>query len=150
MKVLKPSLRYKDEKLEKDLTSHFMHVLINSFLTYLISLIIFLIVDITIESSYGYISQEIGSRILHGSAIIFGFLISLPRFRHSFDRNFFIYYYFLLATQLVSIYIEKSNNDTKICMQNIVIFSYAIFIANKQFYKVIFGVIIYFIILIPE
>ena len=149
MKIKQPSLEYIDEKLEKDYNMHFNKVLINSFRAYQISILAFSIIDIIIEGIKGNLKDEIITKILKLIEFLLSFSLYYSVIKEKFLSNFIIYYYFVLVIEIICIYVEKNNNDVKICIQIIVLFSYPLFIANRKFFPVITGLILFYISLLP-
>lgn len=149
MKIKKPSLEYIDAKLEKDYTIHKSSIMINSFKAYQISTLIFWLIDLVIEGIKGNLKDEIISKTLKFISFVTSFVLYRPKLRENFLSNYHYYYYFSLVIEIICIYIEKQENDVKICLQIIVLFSYPILIANTQFYPVVTGLVFYYISVFP-
>ena len=129
LKIRKPSLIYIDEKLEKDYNLHFNKLLIDSF--------------------KGNLMNQIISKTLKLIAFLFSLCLYKKKNKEKFLSNFIIYYYFLLLIEIICIYIEINNNDIKIFLQMIVLFSYPLLIANRSFYWVTIGLILFYVIILP-
>ena len=149
LKIRKPSLIYIDEKLEKDYNLHFNKLLIDSFKAYQVSIFAFYIIDIIIEGSKGNLMNQIISKTLKLIAFLFSLCLYKKKNKEKFLSNFIIYYYFLLLIEIICIYIEINNNDIKIFLQMIVLFSYPLLIANRSFYWVTIGLILFYVIILP-
>jgi hypothetical protein len=149
MKIKKPSLQYIDAKLEKDYTIHKSSVMINSFKAYQISIFVFWLIDLIIEGIKGNLVNEIVSKILKLISLISSFVLYRQKVRENFLSNFHYYYYFSLVIEIICIYVEKQENDLKICLQIILLFSYPILIANTQFYPVVLGLIFFYLAIFP-
>lgn len=160
MKIKKFSLNYNDEKLDKDFIFHFKHVIENAYYIYHISLILYFVLEILIiqassNSNYNYLDNN--QIIINSVALILGFALYIPKFKENFLRNFILFYYLYLVQNLVCIYIAfiskkdyNPNTDIKICLQNIILFSYPFIVGIKRFYSVLLGVIVYYMAILPS
>jgi class 3 adenylate cyclase len=149
MKIRKSNLKFYDEKVESDYLKNSASNIIMAFLYYLLILFIFFAVDIVIQGLYGHIQQEIISKSLKFANIIFGFFLLMRNFKTNFLMNFKFFYYLTIAIDIICIYIEKSDNDIKICLECIAIFSYPLFFANKRFVSMLVGGILYILGVLP-
>ena len=149
MKIQKPSLVYNDKKLEKDYNLHFHKILLNSYKAYQISLFAFWLIDLTIEGIKGNLQYQIVTKILKLITFLLSFTLYYKSVKERFLHYFIFYYYFTLLIEIICIYVEKSDNDIKICLQIIVLFSYPLFLANRNFYPIIGGLILFYISLLP-
>lgn len=168
MKIKQPSLVYVDEKLEKDFNIHHSHILINSFYIYQVTLILLFIIDISIETTMTTnkcsgqpdcttrLSTSYGSKILNGVMISIGLFLHIPKLKENFFRYFIIYYYAYIIAQIIIVFANSnwifnsriSDFDVVLYVQNIIIFLYPLLVANKRFYNMILGVVVYLLAVI--
>ena len=117
LKISKPLLRFYDQKVEMDYTEYCDTKITIPYLVYLLSLALFLAVDIGIR---GYESQKIVKVVY----IIVGIAFFLPQIKEKFSKIFLFYFGLILMIELILIYVNKSDNDVKICLQTFLLINF--------------------------
>ncbi len=149
LRIKKPLLQFYDEKLESDYQSYFQNNLNTSFVFYLGTLFVFWFVDIIMQSKYSDLSNEKITKILKIAYILSGLLLLIRPLKINFINNYLIYYYIHLIIETICIYVEKSDNDTKLCIQYYIIFTFPLFFANISFKSIFVGVLLYYLATTP-
>ena len=117
LKIRKPLLKFFDQKVEIDYIEYCDMKVTIPYIIYLISLALFLAVDIALRK---YESQKI-AKIIY---IIVGVFLLIPKIKEYFSKIFSVYFSIILVIELILIYSEKSDNDVKICFQVFVLFTF--------------------------
>jgi magnesium-transporting ATPase (P-type)/class 3 adenylate cyclase len=150
LRIGKHFLKFYDEKLEVDYTNQFYNNVKQSFLFYLISMLIFWTADAILQSIYFDFHHEKISKTLKLIYIVLGFILLLKPIRLKFLRYYFFYYYLGLIIEIICIYAEQANNDTKICIEMFIFFSFPLIFGIKKFRTMVIGAFFYFIIILPS
>lgn len=145
LKIKKQSLTFYDRKLEIDYYEYNTKKITSTLFSYLCFLTIFWIVDVAIEQ---FEDQEV-SKIIKAIYIIFGFLLFIPS-KLQFQKYFTLYMFILLTLEGISIYVEKENNDLKICLQFVFLFSFPLFYSSGYYKVLLFGIIYYILLIMPS
>ena len=125
LKIRKPILKYFDEKIEKDYIEYCDLKVTIPYIIYLFSLILFIIVDLVIR---GFEPQKISKMIY----ITCGFFLLIPKLKERFSKIFPYYLAIIIVIELLFIYINKNNNDVKICLQMSIIIYFPLFYCPKN------------------
>lgn len=149
MKVDSFSLKFRDDVVETDYRYEHSAIIYNSFLLYFFSQLIFWIVDLSLESSENLFEQDKISKILKIILIVISLLSFWKPIRINFPTFYKYYYGLSIIVDIIILYIEKANNDTKLCYLFIITFSFPSIISVFYFQTIIFGIIIYLLGSIP-
>ena len=117
LRISKPILKFFDQKVEMDYTEYCDMKVTVPYIIYLLSLALFLTVDIVIR---GYETQKV-TKIIY---IILGAFLLIPKLKEKFSKFFSLYFSLILLIELIMIYVNKSDNDVKICLQTFVLISF--------------------------
>ena len=145
LKIKKPFLRFYDKKLEIDYKQYITQGTPKYFLAYLIALFLFWLTDIAIE---GINNQKVPV-YLKLSYMILGLFFFIPYLMENFNRIFPFYLFLLLTFEIIGIYIDKDNNDTRICIQTFVILSFPLYFNSNSFSMMVLLSIYYCIGITP-
>ena len=145
LKIKKPFLRFYDKKLEIDYKQYITQGTPKYFLAYLIALFLFWLTDISIE---GINNQKVPV-YLKLSYMILGLFFFIPYLMENFNRIFPFYLFLLLTFEIIGIYIDKDNNDTRICIQTFVILSFPLYFNSNSFSMMVLLSIYYCIGITP-
>ena len=141
LRISKPILRFFDEKVEMDYIEFCDMKVTIPYLIYLFTLAIFLAVDIGIK---GYESQKMAKVIY----IIIGGFLFIPQIKERFTKIFSIYFSIVLIVELIFIYVNKSDNDVKICLQTFILMSFPLnYCPKNEFISIV--VLLYMIGITP-
>ena len=125
LKIRKPILKFFDQKVELDYIEYCDMKVTIPYILYLFSLALFLVVDIVIR---GFELQKI-AKIVY---IVLGFILLIPKIKEKFSKIFCFYFAIILIIELIFIYINKHNNDVKICLQNYLLIYFPLFYCPKN------------------
>ena len=141
LRIKKPILEFYDKKLEMDYTEYCNMKITIPYLIYLLSLALFLGVDIIIE----YFDGQKVSKVLKIIYILFGFILLIPKLKEQFSTSFSIYFAIVIIIEIVIVYAEKKvDNDTKICLQTFVLLAFPLYYCPKT--KVILFLVCFYMI----
>ena len=127
LKIRKPFLRFFDKKLEMDYIKHSKFGVFKNYLTFLISLVVFWLIDLIIE----HLDDQKITKFMKLGYLILGFFLLIPKFQEKFRKYFTFYLFFYLTIEIVCIYIEKkTDNDTKICIQTFFLLSFPLYFST--------------------
>ena len=129
LKIKKPFLRFYDKKIEIDYKKYISQGFFRCFLAYLISLFVFWITDILIVG----IKKQKAPVFLKLSYMILGIFLFIPCLMKNFNRIFPWYLFLLLTLEIIGIYIDKDDNDTRLCIQTYVILSFPLYFSGNSF-----------------
>ena len=93
---------------------------------------------------------ELITKSIKAVVLLLGFIILSSKIKHNFAKKFFWYLLVSIILDIVSIYIEKSDNDVKICIHFIIIFIYPTIFYGKDLKFEAFLIIVLFLALLPE
>ena len=117
LKIRKPLLKFFDQKIEMDYIEYCDMKVAIPYIIYLLSMALFIGVDIAIRQ---YETQKI-AKIIY---IVLGIFLLIPKIKEHFSQVFSIYLSIIIIIEIILIYVNKSDNDVKICLQTFVIFSF--------------------------
>ena len=149
MKIDKIYLKFSDDVTETDYKIEHSNLLHNTFIFYIITELIFWIVDVAIEISEKNLDNDKISKILKIILITTGFIFYWKPFRINFSNFFKYYYYINILMDIILLYVEKGNNNIKLCFLNIASLTYPLTISSFDFYYIICGVFLYLVGSIP-
>ena len=129
LKIQKPFLQFFDKKIEMDYKIYMSKGNSKNFLVYIIALFLFWITDISIEG----INKQKVPVYLKLSYMILGIFLFIPCLMDKFNQIFPFYLFLLLTLEIIGIYIDKDNNDTRICVQTFVILSFPLYYSSNSF-----------------
>ena len=145
LRIKKPFLRFYDKKIELDYRNYISQGIGRCFLAYLIALLFFWLVDISLN---GIKDQKVPV-FLKLSYIILGIFMFIPYIMERFNKIFPIYFFLVLTLEIIGIYIEKKNNETRICIQTYVLLSFPLYFLNYSFEIMILLTVYYCIGITP-
>ena len=141
LRISKPILKFFDQKVEMDYTEYCDMKVTIPYIVYLASLTLFLVVDITIR---GYEQQKI-AKIIY---IILGLFLFVPKIKQKFSKFFLFYFSIILIIELIMIYVNKNDNDVKICLQTFLLITFPLnYVPKNEFITV--SVLLYVIGITP-
>ena len=129
LKIKKPFLQFFDKKIEMDYKKYMSKGNSKNFLVYIIALFLFWIADISIEG----INKQKVPVYLKLSYMILGIFLFIPCLMEKFNQIFPFYLFLLLTLEIIGIYVDKDNNDTRICVQTFVILSFPLYYSCNSF-----------------
>ena len=141
---LKWDLSFKNRKMEIDYSNYFKSQNILCFFYYLVAKFLFLIVYLIVESSEHKIEEIKITLSVQFGYILVGLLLFLSYFKKNFYSWFIVYFYIDVILNIILIYIEDSNNDTKSTIQFIVTLLYPTLFGIRYIYYITFGIIIHY------
>ena len=128
LRIRKPILKFYDVKLEMDYTEFCDIKITFSYIMYLLTMAIFLAVDILLTRFDG---QKF-SKVMKIIYIICGFILLIPKIKDQFSKAFSIYFSIIIIIEIIAAYLEKLNdNDTKLCLQLFVILAFPLYYCPK-------------------
>ena len=128
LKINKPFLRFYDKKLEEDFIQYNLKSINKSYLLYLLSLLALWIADVAIEK----FSNGKVTKIIKLVYIILGCILFIPSLHKKFFYLFKYYLLIIITIEIVCVYAEKKDNDTKICIQAFFILSFPLYFSAKR------------------
>jgi len=141
LRISKPILKFFDQKVEMDYTEYCDMKVTIPYIVYLASLTLFLVVDITIR---GYEQQKI-AKIIY---IILGLFLFIPKIKQKFSKFFLFYFSIILIIEFIMIYVNKNDNDVKICLQTFLLITFPLnYVPKNEFITV--SVLLYVIGITP-
>lgn len=148
LKISKPWLEINDKKLEEEYSVHNSTMDSKSFIAYQILMILFWVIDLIFEGVQDKLPLEIITKSLKLVMIIIGFFLLVKPAINNFTNNFFIYFSISIICDIISIYLEKSDNDIKIFIHTVTIFIYpTIFYGKKSKIQFCLMVVLMFAVL---
>ena len=128
LRIRKPILKFFDAKIEMDFTEYCDMKVTLPYIIYLLTMILFLAVDILLEKFEG---QKV-TKILKIIYIICGLFLFIPKLKEQFSYSFSFYFAIIIIIEIIGIYIETENdNDTKICLQAFVLLAFPLYFCPK-------------------
>ena len=128
LRIRKPILKFYDIKLEMDYTEFCDIKVTFSYLVYLLTMAIFLAIDIVIT---GFEGQKF-SKVMKIVYIISGLLLLIPKLKSQFSNAFSIYFAIIVIIEIIAVYVNKENdNDTKLCLQLFVVLAFPLYYNPK-------------------
>ena len=146
LKIDKYFLTYTDKKLENDYISYNTVKIVRMFIIYFFIMAVYVLVDCIVE---GFDGQYV-SKIFKICYIILGLCLLLPCLKKEFQKYFTLYFYIILTIEIICIYVEKTNNDVKICIQFIFFFACPLFYSSGYFKMFVYSIIYYTIAIMPS
>ena len=145
MKIDQVQLRFRDHVVETDYRIEHSPIMYNSFLYYFFSQLVFWIVDIIFESSQNSLEIDKISKILKVVMIVASLLFFWKPIRINFPLYFKYYFYLNIIVDIILLYIEKGNNNIKLCFLFIISFTFPLIISSYFFSTILSGCIFYFL-----
>lgn len=146
LKIKTPYLTFSDKKLENDYIEYNNKKITPTVGTYLGILFVFWIVDICVEKFEDQYATKIAKLVY----IFLGLFLLIPQLKPNFQKYFTIYFFIVLTTEIICIYVEKKNNDLKICIQFIYLFSFPLFYLSGYFTTFLLIITYYIIGITPS
>ena len=129
LRIRKPILKFFDTKLEMDYTEYCDMKVTVYYIMYLITMGLFLAVDILIRKFEG---QKI-SKTLKIIYIIIGFFLLIPKIKKHFSNAFSVYFAIVIIIEIILVYIEQNiDNDIKICFQEFSLLAFPLYFSPKR------------------
>ena len=151
LKINTPFLQFKDSKKERDYMRYSSFYIGRIFFTYLISIASVSGIDLLVEFLFDKdLKKQFLTKVMDSGELLLGLLLLIKPCKKRFDKLFQIYFFICLITEVVEIYIEKDNNDTKICVSHFFILTFPLFFSNRSFHKIFIGIIIYLLSILPS
>ena len=151
LKIKTPFLQFKNIKNEREYIRYSSYYVGRIFLIYLISIASVSGIDLLVEFSFSKdLTKQMKTKIMDALEILIGMFLLLKPCRRIFNKLFEIYFFICLVVEIIEIYIEKANNDTKICVSHYFILTFPLFFSNRSFHKIIIGITIYIFAVIPS
>lgn len=147
IKIKKPFISFHDKRLEEDFISFLMKNIGKSYLLFLGSLLIFWIVDVSLE---GFDEGQLVIKLLNLFYIVLGIVLLFGYFRKRFDKSFPFYFYIILTIEIVSIYVQKKDNDVKICLKMFILFFFPLLFTSRRASFIYPGLLFYVIGITPS
>ena len=145
LKLQKPFLRFNDKKVEIDYINYLSKDFKKSFITYLIFLFIFWGIEIIIVGTKN-LKVTIYCKFAY---ILLGLFILIPLIFKHFNHIFPFYLFSLLTLEIISIYVEKKDNDSKLFIHSIVVLSFPLYFSPQSFSQTILFTIYYLLGITP-
>lgn len=143
IKISQPFLRLIDKKLDEDYYNFFSTTYRKIFIVYQITILVFWILDLIFQGTANTLDAEQITKIAKLIVFIIGWFLLIESFQDLFLNYFCIYFSIHIIIDIVAIYLEKSDNDIKLCLQMIVMFLYPILFCGRRF-KIVFFVVLLF------
>ena len=125
LRIRKPMLKFFDKNYEKDYIEYCNMKITVPYIIYLFSLTLFLGIDLALRD---FELQKIARMIY----IFLGFFLLIPKIKRNFSNIFPFYFTIILIIELVFIYVFKSNNDIKLCLQTSILINFPLFYCPKN------------------
>ena len=125
LRIRKPFLKFFDQRVEMDYIDYCDMKITIPYLLYLLSLILFFSIDVVLR---GFELQKIGKIAI----IAVGFLLFIPKLKQNFSLIFPFYFAAILIIELLFIYLNKRNNDLKICLQTSILINFPLYYCQKK------------------
>lgn len=135
--------------MESDYRSYLLHHSRRSYVFYLLLNILYWGIYTLFEGLENEIQMHLVTTILSICWILLGFLLLLKCFESKFHEWYIFYFYSLIVIDIITVYVEEDSNDVKISIQFLIRLTYPLFFGIRHFVPIIFGVVIYFIALLP-
>ena len=125
LKIKKPILQFFDKKIEMDYIEYCDNKIAMSYLVYLFSMALFLAIAIALEN---FNDQKV-SKSIKIVYIICGLVLLVPNIQKRFTNAFCIYFAIIVVLEIILVYVErnKTDNDTKLCLQICVLLSFPLY-----------------------
>jgi len=149
MKIDPYTLTYRDNGVETDYKNENFILMHNSFFFYILCVFVFCIVDLVIEISQKTLDADKISKIIKILMLFCSFLFILKRIKLNFSKYFRYYFFLNIIIDIVLLYVEKGNNQTKLCFLFFITFSFPTLIPGSNFGSIKWGIILYIICSIP-
>jgi class 3 adenylate cyclase len=149
MKIDAYSLTYRDNGIENDYKNENSSIMHDSFFYHILSSIIFCIVDLIIEINQNTIDTDKISKIIKFFILFFSVVFFLNRIKINFSKYFIYYFYLNIIIDIVLLYVERGNNQFKLCFLFFVSFSYPTLLPGSNFSAITYGIILYILGSIP-
>lgn len=142
---LKWNLKFKNSKMEYDYAEYFKTQNIYCLFFYLLCKLVFWLVYLIILRIEDSLSDIKITLCVQIGYTCLGIFLLLGAFKKNFYLWFTIYYYIEVALNLILIFVEDFNNDTKSCIQFIIVILYPALFGIRYLYSIIIGSVLYFI-----
>lgn len=142
---LRWNLKFKNSKMEYDYVEYFKSQNILCLFYYLLTKLSIWVVYVIIEGINSNLHGEKVTIIVQIIYIFFGLVLFLETFRKNFYTWFIVYFYINIIIDLILIFAEGTNNDTKTCIQFIVTLLYPVLFGLRYLYALFIGSCIFYI-----
>ena len=97
------------------------------------SILSFWILDLIFEGTGGALQFQFITKIIKLIIFLIGFILLHESLSDLFINYFMIYFSIHVILDIITIYLEKSDNDIKLCLQWIIMFIYPILFCGRRF-----------------
>ena len=133
LKLRKPFLCFNDMKVEMDYIKYLNKDFKKSFIAYLLCILFFLIIDVLIVGSKN-LKLTIYLKITY---LIVGLILLIPYLFQYFNKIFPIYLFIILTIEIICIYVQKKDNDTKLFIDTIILLTFPLYFSPQPFSQTI-------------
>ena len=146
LKLRKPFLCFNDMKVEMDYIKYLNKHFKKSFIAYLLCILFFLIIDVLIVGSKN-LKLTIYLKITY---LIVGLILLIPYLFQYFNKIFPIYLFIILTIEIICIYVQKKDNDTKLFIDTIILLTFPLYFSPQPFSQTILLTIYYLLSITPS
>ena len=133
-------------KVEMDYIKYLNKHFKKSFIAYLLCILFFLIIDVLIVGSKN-LKLTIYLKITY---LIVGLILLIPYLFQYFNKIFPIYLFIILTIEIICIYVQKKDNDTKLFIDTIILLTFPLYFSPQPFSQTILLIIYYLLSITPS